>query len=194
MSDEFYEEIPSGNDGQRGDVNGPGPGGVNGQVPSNGQVPPDNGQGQGQPNGPYYGNGYGGYGTPGGYRGEYMDGGNSLAVISLVFSILSILCCPTVILPVIFAVVGLVTALMSRRNKKLSGMAIASLVISIIVLLAGLAVLIYMIYLGTHPELLVNMLENLKSYAGEDEEMVKQIDEMIQQLKDQFNLTMFRMK
>jgi len=67
---------------------------------------------------------------------------NGLAVASLIFGIISILTCWTVILPVPLVLLTFMFALLSRGNKKESGVAVAGMVLGVVGLAFTLVVIV----------------------------------------------------
>ncbi len=123
----------------------------NNQNQFNGQNPYNN---QNQFNGqnPYNGQ-YNNY-QQNGYQQQGKRGSNKLAIASFVVSILSfILCCCSPYVMIIGGIASIVLAILSKRETgRMSGLAIAGLVISIIGLLLAVFLLVCSLFLITNPE------------------------------------------
>lgn len=109
-----------------------------------------------QPGQPYpgsYQQGYNGYGYP------PRNQASGLSIAALVTGLISTCCCfcPYVSLPC--AIAGIIMAILSRKNGGMNAMSIIGLVTSIIGLIIAALILMYVIYVMSHPELYQQILE-----------------------------------
>lgn len=126
--------------------------------PQPGQPYPGNYQqgyngGPGYNNGNGYNNGYDGYGYP------PRNQANGVAIAALVTGLISMCCCfcPYVSLPC--AIAGIIMAILSRKNGGMNAMSIIGLITSIIGLIIAALIIMYAIYVMSHPELYKQILE-----------------------------------
>jgi hypothetical protein len=105
--------------------------------------------GQGYPGG----NGYNEYGYP------QKKPANGPAIAALVTGLISMCCCfcPYVSLPC--AIAGIITAILSRKTGGMNAMAIVGLITSIIGLIIAAFMIIYLVYVMSHPELYQQIME-----------------------------------
>lgn len=125
-----------------------------------------NGYQQGYNGGNGYGNNYNDYGYPPPKQT------NGLAIAALVTGLISMGCCfcPYISLPC--AIAGIVTAILSRKQGGMNTMAIIGLIASIIGLIIAAFMIMYLIYVMSHPELYKQIMEEyyrmLESMEGLD--------------------------
>jgi len=141
--------------------------------PSNNQ---QSGQSSNPQGNPYMQGGQGGqqgqgspynWGDPYGYNPQPpVNESNPLAVISLICGIISLCCCFCPVITPIAAIAGIITAICSKRNQPMKGMAIAGLVTSIIGLVIAVIFIVYLFYIGSmmsNPEFLRSFFQQLES-------------------------------
>jgi hypothetical protein len=99
------------------------------------------------------GNGYNEYGYP------QKKPANGLAIAALVTGLVSMCCCfcPYVSLPC--AIAGIITAILSRKNGGMNAMAIVGLIASIIGLIIAAFMIMYIVYVMSHPELYQQIMD-----------------------------------
>ncbi len=71
---------------------------------------------------------------------------NVLAIVSLVFGILSILCCCSAFIGSILGIVGVICGILAQKQSK-SGMAIAGIICSALGIVLGIAMTIFSVYI-----------------------------------------------
>lgn len=114
---------------------------------------------QGYNGGNGYNNGYGNYGGYDGYGYPPRKPANGLAIAALVTGLISICCCfcPYVSFPC--AIAGIITAVLSRKQGGMNTMAIIGLITAIIGLIIAAFMIMYVIYVMSHPELYQQILD-----------------------------------
>lgn len=116
---------------------------------------------------------------------------NNLAIAAFslsLFSIIGCCCCSSFsssYLIILFEVLSITLAILSKRGQRMHGLAIAAIVISSITLICTAFLIVFSIYLQTHPEALIGYLRSyvdILKESGLNDDELNYLRQMLRQL------------